>query len=348
MNAKGRTPPATREAAETSQEELDLYNIPAVQDILSLLIEGEVSELKPVFDATHVCSYPEVEKVTDLQPAEIPLLLEKLASMGILSTHEGTYVPACEKCGSPNLALNFLCPSCRSNNVEKRMVIEHTVCGYVDVETSFRWEGAAIVCPRCGRTSRTDRPDIRMKGSWFYCNSCEKRARDPVIALKCRDCNRTFDGADVSLVRVFSYTLGEQARESSLVLVKPIINQLRTLGWEAERSGVLQGRSGVQHKYTMIFKKGNKTIAMDTAFSNVIVSEAPVVKIFAKAYDSKPDAAILTAMPGLTSQAKGMAKQFNVHVIEASANDEVTEKLDVLFRRLEKSFEEITAQSTAQ
>ncbi|MDG7024158.1 MAG: hypothetical protein JRN45_06515 [Nitrososphaerota archaeon] len=341
MNVKGRNSPATREAAETSQEVLELYNIPAVQDVLSLLVEGEVSELKPVFDAAHVCRYPEVERVADLQPAEIPPLLEKLASVGILNTQESTYVPVCEKCGSPNLALNFLCPSCRSSNVEKRMVIEHTVCGYVDVETSFRWEGAAIVCPRCGKTSRTDRPDIRLKGSWFYCNGCGKRARDPLIALKCRDCNRTFDGADVSLVKVFSYTLGEQARDSSLVLVKPIINHLRTLGWEAERPGVLEGRSGVQHKYTMVCRKGGKTIAIDTAFSNVIVNESPVIKLFAKAYDSKPDAAVLTAMPGLTNQAKGMAKQFGTHVIEASTNDEVSERLDALIPSLEKSFQAI-------
>lgn len=335
MNAKAS--PAGREAIETSQEVLDIYNVPAVQDIVGLLIEGEVSELKPVFDATHVCRYPEVEKATDLTPTEIPPFLERLASIGILESHENTYVPACEKCGSPNLALNFLCPSCKSNNVEKRMVIEHTVCGYVGVETDFKWEGGAIVCPRCGGASRTGRPDIRMKGSWFYCNSCEKRARDPVMALKCRECNRTSDAVDVSITKVFSYRLGAHAKESSLLLVKPIIDHLRTLGWEAERPGAMEGQSGVQHKYTMICRKGNKTMAIDTAFSNVIVGDAPVVKVFAKAYDSKPDIATLIAMPGLTSQAKKMAKQYNINVVEASTNEEMTKKLDEMIPRLEKS-----------
>ncbi|MHB8566077.1 MAG: TackOD1 domain-containing metal-binding protein [Nitrososphaerales archaeon] len=341
MKAKERDLSAVEEGTETSQEAMDLYNIPAVQDILSLLIEGEVDELKSAFDPTYICRYPEVEKVTELQPAEVPPLLEKLASMGVLKANTSSHVPACEKCGSPNLALNFQCPSCQFNNLEKRMVIEHTPCGYVDVETRFKWEGAAIVCPRCGKSSRTDRPDIRMKGSWFYCNNCEKRARDPTITLKCRDCGRTFEAADVSLVRVFSYVLGDRAKDSTVMLVKPLMDSLRTIGWETERSGILVGRSGTQHKYSLVSRKDKMTIAIDVAVSNIIVNESPVIKIFAKGFDSKPDASILISIPGSTNQAQVLAKQYGILMVEASTNGEVIEKLDALVRNLEKSLQGI-------
>jgi hypothetical protein len=61
-----------------------------------------------------------------------------------------------------------------------------------------------------------------------------------------------------------------------------------------------------------------KVTVMDVATATEdIVSEQPVIALFAKIYDVAPDSAFLIAIPKLNENAKKMAELYNIKVIEA-------------------------------
>lgn len=322
------------ETAATERVEREIYNNHAVQQILNLLLEGDADELKPVFDAQHGARYPAVEQATSLKPHEIPGLLDRLASQDILSANIVDKAVICEKCGSANLGLRYLCPSCKSFEISRQRTLEHLACGYVDVEREFARQGLNnVICPRCGKSFRFDGPDVRARDSWFYCDGCTKRFRDPEITLACRECDRMISIRDVNFKNIYSYRLGKTVQRSSIIFLRPIREMLEKLGYKTETPGVIQGKSGTQHRFDILCRKddgGSKkvvVVAINIAFSNIIVSQEPIITTFAQSYDASPDHTILLAVPAASNEAKVLAPLYKITLIEAGNAGQICDKL---------------------
>jgi hypothetical protein len=64
-----------------------------------------------------------------------------------------------------------------------------------------------------------------------------------------------------------------------------------------------------------------------------VVSEQPVIALFAKIYDVSPGMAYLIAIPKLNDNARKMAELYNIRAIEATNQKEAINRLKEKMRR---------------
>jgi hypothetical protein len=74
--------------------------------------------------------------------------------------------------------------------------------------------------------------------------------------------------------------------------------------------------------------ESQKVIVVDLAKSTEnVVSEQPVIALFAKIFDVSPEKAFLIAIPKLSENGKKMAELYNIHAIEAKNQNEAVKAL---------------------
>ncbi|MEM0096212.1 MAG: hypothetical protein QXL77_04615 [Candidatus Bathyarchaeia archaeon] len=313
-------------------ERLELYKDRNVQVFLGKFLSGEISELKPTFDAKVGYRYPEVEAVLG-GTSDVEEFLEKLYLAGILERRLYDKIIYCPNCGSQNVSTHYCCPYCKSFNIRKGSLIEHVKCGYMDVEENFR-KGEKLVCPKCREELKKPDADYRRAGIWCTCQECGKSFDIPVPRHFCRDCQSEFTFEDVEIKDVYAYTLNENVKgeiTAGWIFVAPIREFLMENGFEVEAPAFIKGKSGANHMFDIAAYKEGKTgkvTVLDVAIATEnAVMEQPVIALFAKMYDVSPEHAFLVAIPKLSENAKKMAELYNIKVIEAKDAKEVMKSL---------------------
>jgi len=260
-------------------------------------------------------------------------LLNKLYEAGILERKLYDKIIFCPKCNSTSISIHYCCPYCKSFDIQKSSLIEHVKCGYMDVEENFH-KGGKLVCQKCHDELRKLDIDYRRAGIWCTCKDCHKSFDIPVAALFCRDCHGNFTFEDVLIKDVYSYSMKEEAKEEAAlgwVLITPIREFLAENGFEVEAPSFLKGKSGANHMFDVVARKGDgakKVTVIDLATSTEsAVSEQPVIALFAKIFDVSPGNAYLIAIPRMSENAKKMAELYNIQVIEAINEKEVIRAL---------------------
>ena len=301
----------------TEEEERGLYSMPDVQRIINLLI-NDVKELKPSFDLQHSCRYLQVEGVTELEINKIPGLLERLTKYRVLDSHFYEKIIVCDKCSSPNIATRFLCSHCKSTNIVQQRTVHHLTCGYVCPEDQLTvdTDGHSKHCPRCGVILEFNgSPDIRINEGWFVCNDCSKASRDPLIFFFCRMCERIISVSDTAFVNLYSYTLSKSFNSDTVVLQEPYRELLRQLGFQVNSPGKMFGNSGVEYLFDIVAKKDDKSVVVNIVYSDVIVPDTPIVKMFGGVYDCKPTKAIMVAIPESAESTSLLAREYGIILI---------------------------------
>ena len=301
----------------TEEEERGLYSIPDVQRIINLLIK-DVNELKPYFDLQYSCRYPQVEAVTELEVNKIPGLLERLTKYKVLDSHFYEKIIVCDKCSSPNIATRFLCSHCKSTNIVQKRTVHHLTCGYVCPEDQLilDTDGRSKHCPRCGVILEFNGgPDVRINEGWFVCNDCSKASRDPLIFFFCRMCERLISVSDTAFVNLYSYTLSKSFNSDTVVLHEPYRELVRQLGFQLQSPGKMTGNSGVEYLFDIVASKDDKSVVINIVYSDVIVTDDPLVKMFGAVFDCKPTKAILIAIPESAESISLLARQFGITLI---------------------------------
>lgn len=309
--------------AKTSKvERTELYKDHLIQVFLSKFLIGEIEVLEPTFDSDQGYKYPIVEAILG-DSRKTGDFLERLSKAGILVKKLYDKDLFCPNCGSPKISIHYNCPHCKSFNVRKSSLIEHLKCGYIDTEDSYKKKDR-LVCPRCGKELEKPDEDHRKAGIWCTCNNCMKNFDIPEPTHFCRSCHMNFKFENAIYESVYSYKLSEEARkEASLgwILITPIREFLEHCGFEVETPGFLKGKSGASHMFDITaFEAGdtNAVSVIDLATTTEdIVSEQPVIAMFAKIYDVAPDRACLIAIPRINENGKKMAKLYNITLIEA-------------------------------
>lgn len=322
-------------------ERAELYKDHLVQVFLSKFLSGEIAKLEPVFDPNHGYKYPIIETILG-DSAKVEDLLDKLTVAGILKRELYDKILFCPHCNSPKISIHYSCPHCQSFNVRKSALIEHLQCGYIDTEDRFK-EGERLVCPRCSKELVKPEVDYRRAGIWCTCNDCGKSFDIPVPSHFCRNCHKDFTFEDAFYENVYSYKLSQEARqEASLgwILVSPIREFLEGHGFEVETPGFLKGKSGANHMFDITaFKTGvakNVTVIDLATSTEDVVSEQPVIAMFAKIYDVTPDNACLIAIPKITENGRKMAKLYNITLVEAKSSKEAIKALETKCIKKEK------------
>lgn len=299
---------------------------------MSKFLSGELNELEPVYDPKRGYRYDTVETIVR-DPLKAEAFLTKLYDAGILTRKLHDEVIFCPRCNSAGISIRYCCPYCKSFNIKKSSLIEHVKCGYMDVEENFR-KGDKLICLKCHDELKKCDIDYRRAGVWCTCKDCSKSFDIPVVKLFCRDCHEDFTFEDAIIKEVYIYALKEEARREAAegwVLISPITEFLRQNGFEVKSPAFLKGKSGANHMFDIVAwpKENEKSVTViDLATSTEnVVSEQPIIALFAKIYDVSPATAYLIAIPKLNDNARKMAELYNIRAIEATNPKEAINSL---------------------
>ena len=302
------------------------------QELLNKFLSGEIKRLDPVYDQQTGYHYPEVEAIVG-NAAQAEAFLDKLQHEGVLEKKLYDKTIFCPNCGSADVAFRYCCPFCKSFDIQKSSLIEHVKCGYMDIEANFR-QGNIYVCPKCHMELKKLDVDYRKAGVWCACNECKKNFDIPVPEHFCRNCSTisSFEGAVIK--NVYTYTVKESMKEAASLnafLIAPIRTFLIEEGLTVESPAFLKGKSGTNHSFDIVAYKGNakqNPIVLDvTKATGEIVSEQPVIALFAKIFDVSPDKAYLIAVPQLNENGRKMAQLYNIQAIEARSQKDAVKAL---------------------
>lgn len=313
----------------SEEEERGLYSMPDVQRIINLLIT-DIKEFKPSFDLQYVCRYPDIEHATELKPNEIPGLLDRLTTYRVLESHLYEKPVICDKCSSPNVATRFMCTHCKSTNILQKKTVEHLSCGYLCSEDQLviDGDGQSKHCPRCGVVLHFNGgPDVKINEGWFMCDDCYKASRDPTIFFFCRKCERLISVPDVAFVNLYSYILSKSFNKDTVVLVEPYREIFRQLGYQVNSPGRVTGNSGIEYLFDIVASKEDKTILVNVVYSDVMVTDTPLVKMFGAVFDCKPTRAVLIAVPECTESVSLLAKEYGITLLKAKESIEIVNML---------------------
>jgi transcription elongation factor Elf1 len=316
----------------SEEEKLELYRNRNVQMLLSKFLSGEIKKIEPVYDSKVGYRYPVVETLVG-EASQVEPFLNNLYNAGVLEKKLYDKTLFCPECGSADISTRYCCPFCKSFDIQKSSLVEHVKCGYMDLEAKFK-VGDKYVCPKCHEELRKIDVDYRKAGIWCTCNNCGKSFDVAVPAHFCRSCrvNSTFE--EIFIKDVYSYTLKEDiSAESSLnwFLVAAIREFLMGEGLNVESPGLLRGKSGANHSFDVVAYKGDKSqnvIVVDLAMSaGNVVSEQPIIALFAKIFDVSTERAFLIAMPKLSENGKKMAELYKIRAIEAENQEQALDAL---------------------
>jgi transcription elongation factor Elf1 len=314
------------------KETLELYRKRNVQMLISKFLSGEIKKIEPVYDPKVGYRYPVVEAIIG-EASQVEPFLNKLHKAGVLEKKLHDKLLLCPECSSADISTRYCCPFCKSLDIQKSSLVEHVKCGYMDLEANFQI-GDKYVCPKCHEELSKIDIDYRKAGIWCVCNNCGKSFDVAVPSHFCRSCmaNSTFE--EIVIKDVYSYTLKKDvSTESSLnwFLVAAIREFLMQEGLNVESPSLLKGKSGANHTFDIVAYKGDKSrnaIVVDLAMSaESVVSEQPIIALFAKIFDVSPEKAFLIAMPKLSENGKKMAELYKIRAIEAENQEQALKAL---------------------
>jgi hypothetical protein len=304
------------------------------QNLLKRIHEENITEIEPVYDPEKGCKnfYPTIEAIVG-SDVEIEPLLEEITESGELVKELFDKTILCSRCNSQNISTRYNCPYCNSFDIEKSSLIEHTKCGYMDVEHNFHKKNK-LVCPKCNSILKKEDFDYKKAGVWCKCNNCSKNFDIPTPSHFCRKCGTISTFEEVNLKNIYSYKVKDSPKigssESEFVYIT--VNKFfEKEGWKVKSPAIIKGKSGAEYSFDIAAFKGSKKdklIVIDVAVSlDKIVAEQPVVALFAKIFDVSPKKSVLVTVPKLNENGKKMAELYNIKIIEAKNQTQVIDRL---------------------
>lgn len=314
-------------------ERIELFKDRNTQILLGKFLSGEIRELEPVYDAKTGYQYPIVEAIIG-EGESAEKFLDGLHESGVLERKLFDKVIFCPHCGSDNVSVRYCCPYCKSHDIQKSSLIEHVRCGYMDIEENYH-HGTTLACPKCGDELKKAEVDYRRAGIWCKCKECQKSFDIPTVSHFCRNCKASSTFEEAMIRSVYSYTLKEEAKEEASlgwILIAPITEFLTKEGFDVQSPAILKGKSGANHTFDVVAHKPygskQKTTVIDLAISvGGMVSEQPVIALFAKIFDVSPDEAYLISIPKTSENGRKMAGLYKIKVIEAKDQKQAVDEL---------------------
>ena len=128
-------------------------------------------------------------------------------------------------------------------------------------------------------------------------------------------CERLISASDISFVNLYSYTLSKSFNPDTVVLIEPYRESLRQLGFQISSPGRVTGTTGIEYLFDIVATKEDKKILVNIVYSDVIVTDSPLVKMFGAVFDCKPTTAVLIAVPESAESVSLLAKEYNITLL---------------------------------
>ena len=246
--------------------------------------------------------------------------------------------PACPECGSTEVSTRYTCPKCFSYDIARSYLFEHLKCGKVASDDTFR-KGDQLVCPKCQAVLHNFGVEYRAVGAWYQCKSCNESFNAPASSHFCRPKRHQFSVDRTRLVPIYQYRLNPETLANvrkEILMYNDAVTMLESLGLVVQAPHELLGKSGQPQPFDIVTTvkggrwSGGKTVAIDVATSAESVSIEHVRDFAAKVNDARPNESYLIAVPGLSEEARTLAKNLKLSVIEGAS---VKEAMTTLLSR---------------
>jgi hypothetical protein len=309
----------------------EIYSDPKTGKILQLLIRSPRTPLTPEILPTDELRYPQLEA---LGPDATLDVLSTMVEAKVLVADLVDKIPACPECGSPQVSTRYVCPKCFSYDIARSYLFEHLKCGKVADDQTFR-KGQQLICPKCQTVLHNFGVEYRAVGAWYKCANCNESFNMPSLAHYCRPKHHQFATDRTRLVPVYQYRLnpdllGEIRRE--VLMYTELVTTLEGLGLTVQAPQSLPGKSGQPQSFDVVVTKGgrwggSKTIAIDIITSESKADSETVRSFATKVREAKPSESYLIVVPALDDDAKSLAKNLKVTLVEAASLKETTTTL---------------------
>jgi hypothetical protein len=170
----------------------------------------------------------------------------------------------------------------------------------------------------------------KLSGVIVCCSNCgsfnmDKKNKGKLV---CKACGAETGKNSLTLKHIYSYTFSEKGIQgaSDMLLVKPLYDFLQERGYKTTIPGMLIGDSDVEHRFDLLAHSESKedgVIALDFSISNRPIGEKSIVAMFAKVYDTNPQISVFVAVPSLTEDARKLATQYSIDIVETGGADEL-------------------------
>lgn len=304
--------------------EREVYSNLQARKMLQFMLRSPRTPVGPEIAVTDDIRYPELKPVVELNEADMLDLLSRMVQAKVLLADLVDKVPACPECGSSQLSTRYLCPKCFSFNIKRSFLYEHLKCGKVASDDTFM-KGGQLICPKCETVLHSFGVEYRSVGAWYKCDNCNESFNAPAHQHFCRPRRHQFAMDRVRLIPIYQYrlnpaTLGTIRKET--LMYNDAILVLESLGLEVMAPGVSPGKSGQAQPFDMITTVksrwgGSKTVAIDVITTSEGLPIEGVRDFAAKAKDAKVSESYLIAVAGLKEDARTLARNLRLSVIEA-------------------------------
>jgi hypothetical protein len=335
------TPVETRPGAP----ETGIYANSNARKVLQFLLRSPRTPVAPEILPTDEIHYPMLQPfVPTLGAAEMNALLDQMVKAGVLVADLVDKTPACPECGSPEVSTRYLCPKCHNYDIERSFLYEHLKCGKVASDDTFR-KGSQLICPKCQAVLHNFGVEYRAVGAWYKCGNCSESFNAPAHSHFCRPKHHQFTLDRTRLVPVYQYRLNPAALSEvrrEILKYEDAIALMEAMGLTVFAPSELRGKSGVPQSFDIVATSkgrwGEKNIAVDVYTSDSPLEIEPIRYFAAKVREAKPSANYLIAVPGLSDDARVLAKNMKIGYVEGATLKEATTAL-----LNQKTFKELAA-----
>lgn len=310
----------------------EIYADPNARKILQFLLPSPRTPIAPEILPTDEIHYPQLKDVIELGLTPTVELLTRMSDAKVLAADLVDKAPACPECSSTQVSTRYTCPKCSSYDISRSFLFEHLKCGKVSSDDTFR-KGDRLICPKCQAVLHNFGVEYRAVGAWYMCKNCNESFNAPTSSHFCRPKRHQFSTDRTRLVPLYQYRLNPEAISDirkEVLMYNDAITMMESLGLVVQAPHELLGKSGQTQPFDIVTTmkgrwSGTKTITIDVSVSAKNVPVERVRDFAAKVKDVKPNEGYLIAVPGLSDEARTLAKNLKLSVIEgASVKEAIT------------------------
>jgi hypothetical protein len=323
---------------QSTQPAAEIYSDLNARKILQLTLRSPRTPITPEILPTDEMAYPQLHGVIEANPTATLELLTRMVNARALLADLVDKAPACPDCGSFQVSTRYTCPKCSSYDISRSFLFEHLKCGQTASDDTFR-KGDQLVCPKCQTILHNFGVEYRAVGAWYQCKNCNESFNAPASSHFCRQRRHQFSVDRTRLMPIYQYRLNPEALvdiRKEVLMYNDAISMLEALGLTVQAPHEVIGKSG-EHQYFDIGTNikggrwgGSKTVTIDV---NTSVENVPIERVrefAAKAKDARVNESYLLAVPGLSEEARTLAKNLRVSVVEGAS---VKEAMTTLLSR---------------
>ncbi|MCS7098093.1 MAG: hypothetical protein NZ922_03830 [Candidatus Methanomethyliaceae archaeon] len=308
------------------------------------LIKKGKDVLVPEFDPKEGTTYPDVVEACNVKQNEVLEIINKLVALGLGNFEYHDQILRCPYCGAEHLKIYFYCPFCNSLQIYKEILMEHIRDGVIGPISKFKKSDGTLVCPSCGTKLTVEGKDYRTIGIWYRCLSCYRQFDIPKINYQCRICKKEMTPHGLMITSISKVIIKKEVLEefaNKHFVIKPLMddikNELLNIGFTISSPGVLIGKSGIAHQFSIVaVDSTGRNIVIDLITSKGKVGEGEILSSFLKNADVNPYKAIVIAIPGLTEGARKLATTYGINVVSGENPSEIMSQLKPLIPKSEK------------